>query len=169
MKVLNILVMQELFRYYLHYLLLLLYYIIPNYSKIVFSKSFLIVPLLFLIDPYADSVINCAMEQSMFIFFGITGLIFINLANKKDKDIYYLLSALFFALQFITRPEGIIFISVSVLFLLYRKNIKGAAIISLFYILFVMPFLLMFFNHFGSPLPITMFVKTTDPKGHLPF
>lgn len=139
------------------------------YSKIRFSKPSIIVSLLFLVDPYLTYVINSSMEQPLFIFLGIMGLIFLDLTKIKGNRLYYVLSALFFVLQFFTRPEGIVFILVSVVFLLYSKDFKGAIIISLCYIVFAAPFLFLLFKHFGSFLPITFFVKTVNTKGHLPF
>jgi hypothetical protein len=138
------------------------------YTKVAFKSGLLIVPVLFLLDPYVTSVVSHAMEQCLFVMLGALGLISF-IAGTAGSKRHLVLAGLLFSLQTAARPEGIVFISMAALFLLWRRAFSGALVLIMSFVIFVTPFLLYFQLHFGSMVPLSLLAKTADTKGHLPF
>ncbi|MCK4548277.1 MAG: hypothetical protein KAW17_12650 [Candidatus Eisenbacteria sp.] len=125
-------------------------------------------PVLFLLDPYVTSIISSAMEQCLFILLGALSLTCIHLSLSRARA-YVVAAAALSALQFVTRPEGAVFAAAAFLFLAYRRRFSSMFLYAVSTLIFMAPLLVYLKAHFGSILPQTMLVKTTDRHGHMPF
>lgn len=103
------------------------------------------------------------LETSFFTFLVLLGSFFFIVGIDQPKHFAY--SGIAFALVCMTRLDGLIFVSVTFIFLLYllivKKRVKVNSL-GLFAIFFLIPFLLYFFwrwSYYGKLLPNTFYIK----------
>ena len=110
------------------------------------------------------------LETAAFAFFVFTGILSLRTAGQKNDKRYSLVSSLLFVAAALSRPEGVMFITLAVLYfviLTVKRRISFQTTI-----IFIVPLLLLYglyfcwrWNYYGMLLPNTYYIK--DPGLHL--
>lgn len=137
-------------------------------ARIIHDRWIVLVPVLFVLDPYATATVHGGMEQPLFVLLGALGFILVQVGSRGSK-LAGAGAAMALVLQYAARPEALAFVAAAGLFLSIRRQWSVLAVFSLVAIAMFIPLALTLQSNLGSIVPLSMLMKTHDASGWMPF
>ncbi|MFO7654578.1 MAG: hypothetical protein R6X25_12275 [Candidatus Krumholzibacteriia bacterium] len=138
------------------------------FGRVLYGRWLPAAAILFVLDPYVTASVHGAMEQPLFIALGALGLGLV-VRGERGSAAALVAAAAVFAIQYAARPESLAFVAASGLYLLIRRRPRGLVVFGVAAICSHAIALGVLHQVMGSPLPLSMLMKTHDAHGWLPF